>query len=69
MSSFKGGAPLTWGELKKLLMSEGEVLSAAELDAYLLALLGSSTPIADGAIIDAKIFATDILGFQSDDVV
>jgi hypothetical protein len=48
-------------------MSEGEVLSQAELDAYMLALLGSNTPISDNAVINPGVFAADILGFDQGD--
>ena len=59
------GGSLTWGDLKKLLVSEGEVLSQNELEAYMLALLGNNGSISEGASIDASAFASDILGFES----
>jgi hypothetical protein len=65
--SLRAGADLTLGELNNLLMSEGEVLYQAELDANMLALLGSNTPISDNAVINPGVFAADILGFDQGD--
>ena len=59
------GGSWSWADLKKLLVSEGEVLSQNELDAYMLALLGNNGAISESAAIDANTFAVDVLGFET----
>jgi len=58
-----GSADLQWKELKKMLISEGEAVASADLDAYLSALIGG-TGFADGTQFSAQSFANDVLGFE-----
>eukprot|EP01041_Mallomonas_annulata_P010368 gene10368-21631_t len=54
-----------WSDLKRLLTTEGEVLSAADLELCLSALLGvESSRNLEGTSISANKFADQILGFE-----
>jgi hypothetical protein len=56
---------LSWDKLRAALMEEGEGISAEDLDAYLTALTGAGADaIPPGQMLDAKLFAEHILGFE-----
>jgi len=57
---------LQWGALKKLLMTEGEPISPADIDAYLSALMGpdGASSLENLAPVSASQFADEVLGFQ-----
>ena len=60
-----GGAEIKWGALKQLLVSEGESISSADLEAFLAALLGgNSNTVGDGSLFDPRSFSDEILGFE-----
>ena len=59
------GRALNWATLRSALMEEGEGITEADLDAYLLALTGgdaSSIPLQK--VFDARTFAEQLLGFE-----
>lgn len=57
---------LKWGDIKKLLMSEGETISPTDIDAYLSALMGpdGASQLDDLKEMSASAFADQVLGFQ-----
>lgn len=59
---------MTWAALKDLLLTSGEPLSAADLDAFLVALIGSdSKSIPEDVDYDAQSFSEQLLGFEEHD--
>ncbi len=56
---------MTWGTLRKALLTDGEVLTPAELDAYISALLGSNASIGDNVVLNPALLAGEILGFEN----
>jgi len=55
---------VSWQELKRLLMSDGEAVSPADLDVCMQALIGSNANVLDGQMISAARLAEEILGFD-----
>jgi len=56
---------ITWADLKSILMSNGESMSADDIEACLAALVGTDAKfLDDGVVFDAKTFADQILGFE-----
>jgi hypothetical protein len=56
---------LTWGAVSKCLMKYGEKISADDLNAYLIALVGSDAKsISEDAGYNPKTFAESLLGFE-----
>lgn len=56
---------VSWGNIEKLLTSEGEVFSRDDLGFCLAALVGENTSNAEMASYDAEKFAEAILGFEN----
>jgi len=61
-----GDSALLWAELKKMLIQEGESISASDLESYLAALIGDEAKYIDGQnkVFDARKFSDEILGFE-----
>eukprot|EP01036_Dinobryon_divergens_P027639 gene27639-36445_t len=61
---------VAWKGLRELLQGEGEQMSPADLDTFLIALIGSdSKSISDHMEYDAKLFSEQILGFEDTDPI
>lgn len=56
---------VSWGNIEKLLTSEGEAFSRDDLGYCLTALVGADTRQAEMAVYDAEKFAESILGFEN----
>jgi hypothetical protein len=60
-----GNSAIPWGSLADILSKQGEKIDPGDLDTYLGALTGEgSSAIPSDQFIDAKLFATQILGFE-----
>ena len=60
-----GSNEITWADLKSILMSNSESMSAEDIEACLAALVGTDAKfLDDGVVFDAKTFADQILGFE-----
>lgn len=60
-----GHAGLTWQRVQELLRDEGEQMSSADLNSYLMALTGSdSEGIRADSEMDARSFSQQLLGFE-----
>jgi hypothetical protein len=57
---------LSWGELSKILVSEGEAIGTADLGAYLEALMGQGAFPEAKDEYDGYRFADNVLGFEGD---
>lgn len=55
---------VSWQEMKRLLTSDGEAISLADLDVCMQALIGSNANVLDGQMITAARLAEEILGFD-----
>ena len=61
-----GNQELLWAEIKKMLVQEGETISGADLESYLVALVGDEAKYLDGQNkrFDARRFSDEVLGFE-----
>ena len=60
-----GGSKIPWDVLKDCLLTEGEGISANDLDAYLVALTGKdSESIHRNQLFGDKTFPEELLGFE-----
>ena len=59
---------ISWSNIEKLLTSEGEVFSRAELGDCLVALAGGNTNALEMASYDGASFAEKVLGFDLADL-
>jgi len=57
------GGPLTWDRLRRALLSKGERMGEAELDACLETLTGKKEPMRPGETVDSAALAFRVLGF------
>jgi hypothetical protein len=61
---------LTWNQLKRLLVFDGEAISPEDLEAYLSALVGGggggagAGALPEDSLFDANAFAESILGLE-----
>ena len=56
---------MSWANIEKMLTTEGEMFSRADLGTFLTALVGSNTNDTEMATYDGASFAARVLGFDA----